>query len=67
MRKTIDEIKSELSNAPNNTSFRILSRKEQGDIMGKAHYLLSDLPRDKAYQSPLPKHLRSFFNYFSGK
>jgi len=65
MRKTIDEIKSELSNTPTNASFRLLSQKEQGNIMGKAHSLLGNfLPSIKSYSSPLPKHLKSFFDAF---
>jgi len=35
MRKTIDEIKIELSEKPTTTSFRVLSQEEQGLFMGK--------------------------------
>ena len=68
MRKTIDEIKSELFNTPDTNSFRMLTRKEQCDLMGKAHYRYSELiPRKKDYRAPLPKHLKSFFSYLVGK
>jgi len=51
MRKTIDEIKSELFNTPDTNSFRMLTRKEQCDLMGKAHYRYSELiPRKKDYR-----------------
>jgi len=65
MRKTIDEIKSELSNTSANASFRLLTQKEQGYIMGKAHPLYRKFfPRIKSYASPIPKHLKSFFAAF---
>lgn len=68
MRKTIDEIKSELSNTSIKASFRMLTRKEQSDIIGKAHIAYNKrLPKNKAHLSPPPKHLRSFFDYLTGK
>ena len=68
MRKTIDEIKSELFNTPINASFRLLSRKEQDDIMGKAHCTYRNgLPKNKTSLFPLPKHLKSFFDYLVGR
>lgn len=68
MRKTIDEIKSELSNIPINASFRMLTRKEQSDIIGKAHTAYNKrIPKNKAHLSPPPKHLKSFFDYLAGK
>ena len=41
MRKTIDEIKFELSNTPKRNSFRLIGKEEQQSYWGTQHPLLS--------------------------
>jgi len=52
MRKTIDEIKRELSNTPKRDSFRLISKEEQLFYWGTQGHFLSFLPEEI---EPTPK------------
>lgn len=49
MRKTIDELKKELSKNPKNDSFRLLSLQEQDACKGQGNYIFKKIHLKSKY------------------